>query len=1165
MTIKTKTLKYILYIEGVQVPVQNIQFNNVMGQGCTLAASIPPHPMSYHFKRGMYVQLFKRVNDKEGVLRFSGILMNKVYGKSGSGRELRIECASPEIRLSSIKVCEMNGGQIAMMTKATLRGITHLENALKNMNVTTMNSFLDLMSKDDGSSILQLNYVANLDKDMHDKNQEGNYVRTHWKEGTRNLSGKYATSDETEKKEILKRCSQLSKLLATDSSFQDERRNAALISVKSVLREYERAYTTIAKSTGEQDTTAKLKEQINKLKEELGSYEDSWFIDEAKESLKKEKDEKEKELNRLNKVLIEPVENAKKNMEMSFNENFKIAVGNDAEYASLQDMDFKTVCDYAEANAGFEMAKNNTGAKASKAIQGYINTSNFSLGNINRVTNVSAQGPFSTLVTNVSTKPDNGSTETKSGGEYMQETRQTLSRIYTGLVNTCGGDYFKALVKLIEHIYSESNEPIISEEAAHFKLYDPYDQVNHCLHSLGVVNAAAFAKAESGYSVNQNTGISYKTMAFTIAQTIAEIINSSGAGVPVMNIVQQALSAFMASYSVVHTQFYNSIVIHPLMCNYFPPRRNVIFPNMMTSVQYNANDWANPTRTYMIYDSYLLPQQYNGFGMEKAALASQIAIAPKESRQLRYIDYSALQQTKLVSEKEEKLMNDSVESNSNENSSSDKSSAEQNYNKAFDNNFKSRVEAFKLINSHFSDEEWEIGRTINVVNYGLGKQLKSSSENQVAMADMYHGLAKYGCRGCTVTGGDELDDLVVGMPIVVLDHTYSIYGIVESLSFTVMGEGNVQASVNITMPRMPLLNRYDTLTHAGLWFDNDVSAPGAIGEAYKEVLETDQSFLDECKASSSTDDPDQTDMENKLVDPGLIVDKPGMDDDTVLLKLCLARLNNKYIAASDKVDFVNNFRGVKEDTENSELSILMRSGNPRAGEVVDYLQSLGITDNDSHKYACVTPDSLSYDDMGYISINVEATGYDRDYESQSFEESYDYNISEVSEEDEKRIRNNLNGLEIKSLNKPIKGATVTSAFGWRKHPKLKDKDGNPITKFHKGIDISIGVSGNRIGTSISSVADGIVTEVGDTGASGYGKYVKIDHGNGFSTLYAHCNTINVKKGQVVSSGLKIAGMGNTGTTNKSEKNDGAHLHFEVRKKNSETGVEERVDPELYLK
>ncbi|MEA3307562.1 MAG: M23 family metallopeptidase [Elusimicrobiota bacterium] len=103
---------------------------------------------------------------------------------------------------------------------------------------------------------------------------------------------------------------------------------------------------------------------------------------------------------------------------------------------------------------------------------------------------------------------------------------------------------------------------------------------------------------------------------------------------------------------------------------------------------------------------------------------------------------------------------------------------------------------------------------------------------------------------------------------------------------------------------------------------------------------------------------------------------------------------------------------------------------------------------------------------------------------------------------------------------------VSARFGYRLHPITRVKE------FHHGVDIA-----NSPGTPIVSTADGVVRHTG--WASGYGLTVLVDHGFGYSTLYAHNSEVLVEENQKVKRGQTIASMGSTGSST------GPHVHYEV--------------------
>ena len=127
----------------------------------------------------------------------------------------------------------------------------------------------------------------------------------------------------------------------------------------------------------------------------------------------------------------------------------------------------------------------------------------------------------------------------------------------------------------------------------------------------------------------------------------------------------------------------------------------------------------------------------------------------------------------------------------------------------------------------------------------------------------------------------------------------------------------------------------------------------------------------------------------------------------------------------------------------------------------------------------------------------------------------------------------INGIKIATL--PVSG-TISSRYGASSKIRVST---------HTGLDIAASK-----GTQIKVVADGKVTCAKYSGSYGY--LVKVDHGNGVETWYAHTSKMYVTEGQEVKAGDVIALVGSTGNST------GPHLHFEIRING------EHVNPQKYL-
>ena len=185
-------------------------------------------------------------------------------------------------------------------------------------------------------------------------------------------------------------------------------------------------------------------------------------------------------------------------------------------------------------------------------------------------------------------------------------------------------------------------------------------------------------------------------------------------------------------------------------------------------------------------------------------------------------------------------------------------------------------------------------------------------------------------------------------------------------------------------------------------------------------------------------------------------------------------------------------------------------------------------------------------DSGEINLSVvekytqneeEANTSDLEVAKVNVEETVQSTIEEIEQQKEEEKKWNalpsINGIKLAVT--PIQGK-ITSRYGVSSSIRKST---------HTGLDISA-----VTGTDIKVVADGTVISAEYSGSYGY--LVKVDHGNGVETWYAHTSKMYVKKGDTVKAGDVIAAVGSTGNST------GPHLHLEIRV-NGET-----VNPQEYL-
>ncbi len=244
---------------------------------------------------------------------------------------------------------------------------------------------------------------------------------------------------------------------------------------------------------------------------------------------------------------------------------------------------------------------------------------------------------------------------------------------------------------------------------------------------------------------------------------------------------------------------------------------------------------------------------------------------------------------------------------------------------------------------------------------------------------------------------------------------------------------------------------------------------------------------------------------------------------------------NGQASADAKLSYKVTLLPVSEISDRDKcLALLSESGNVPVVSVVSVSQEKEIP----------FETQTQYDDSLYIGESVTVTEGKTGssmVESQTIYKNGEFESSQVVTENVVsmpvtqvvRVGTKPKDVLTSGLLYPLTG-TLSSPFGER------------WGRMHEGIDIAV-----PVGTSVKAAECGTVIFAGVGG--GYGNLVKIDHGNGIVTAYAHLDKINVSKGQTVDSNTEIAKSGNTG------RSTGPHLHFEVLKNGTP------LNPMTYLK
>jgi len=236
----------------------------------------------------------------------------------------------------------------------------------------------------------------------------------------------------------------------------------------------------------------------------------------------------------------------------------------------------------------------------------------------------------------------------------------------------------------------------------------------------------------------------------------------------------------------------------------------------------------------------------------------------------------------------------------------------------------------------------------------------------------------------------------------------------------------------------------------------------------------------------------------------------------VLYKTKLTEMQHNYSNLSSTVinlkSRVENLNSQMSLIEEKDKAIRSYADLPEIDENIRELGVGGVTVTENTKIDNLLPDFTST--ITSLELDIDALTRKVKLELSSYEDIYD-KVQENSD----RIKN------IPTI-RPVNGGYLNSGFGYRIDPF----DG--VNRFHYGQDITV-----NNGTPIYAPADGTIKVARYMG--GFGKSIKIDHGYGYTTFYAHLSKFNIKSNQQIKRGDIIGYSGRTG------RSTGSHLHYEV--------------------
>lgn len=482
----------------------------------------------------------------------------------------------------------------------------------------------------------------------------------------------------------------------------------------------------------------------------------------------------------------------------------------------------------------------NAGADVSIYVPGYVESNDFleqqiGDGNIgvdaNRSYNTSMRGAVA------------GSAE---GGSKPANVDKNIQSAFLNILKK-KADYMEAFFILIKYAYLKS-DPYSKKEFEDLKLEE-------FTKKLDIFDSSVNVSDVDGK--NQNSVL---TFSYYVKKAIMTALSQSSAGAPFIHAIIQALDSLFIKFAVDPLALQNSVLFFPMSLSFIPPKCNVIFPNMYNEINFSQNLWQEPTRSFTTFTPGIMPEgQIADANIEQNPNLAQVRGVLSDTAD-EFIRKARIE-TKIF-----ETGGDSGQIAASE--------------------LKAALDKRKTVMDILTKEEQEVGITLNPTTMPFDFMTTLGTKAIIQMADFVHSIARLAVRSCTIRGC-IVDDLVVGLPILVLDGLYSIQGILASLSYSVSADGDYMCTLQILYPKWVFLGDQTLASPAFLGTDKKASVEN-IGTAYQDAFG--------CGSVAEG------------------VDLSGVSSDTGKLAKITETLINKFCEESERWKYVEDYRKRKEWT-----------------------------------------------------------------------------------------------------------------------------------------------------------------------------------------------------------------------------------------------------------